>query len=191
MGRFWALHKTVSPLWDAQKWTKITVRSAQGLFRVEVNEEGPRLPWAGPSLHVLCTPESHRSHTRHRHSSVQGKALLDVLLKGQIPEQQLRPCPQGCHSPQTPERQVQGPHTTTHPLQSPQEKAHKTDSDSVLPLFPPWFSFTAAPVCLRWPGVKKALLLWWNMWEQVRPWLQRAQQMATSSSCSYWQGFHC
>lgn len=115
----------------------------------------------------------------------ESRALFAVLFKGQIPEQQLHPWSPGM--PQPPDSWVPSA-VTTHinlPLTvTTGDKAHETDSDSFLPLFPLWFSFTATAVCLRWPGMKKPLLSWWNMWDQVRPWLCRELNKWPRAACA-------
>lgn len=148
------------------------------LFRVKVSDEGPRLLFVDPSLSMwLCTLRCQSTGIKQGTGTtlLEGKQLFDVLFKVQIPEQQLQPLSPGMMT-QPPDSWVPSAGTTYNNLPftvTTGDKAHQTDSDSFLSPFPPWFSFTATAVCLRWPGMKKALLLWWNMWEQVRPWLCR------------------
>lgn len=161
-------------------------RSAQRAVQSQ-NDEGPRVPFADPSLSTwLCTPPCQSTGIMPGTGTtlLQGKRLFDVMFKGQIPEQQLHPWSPGM--PQPPDSWVPSAATTYNNLPSTVttgDKAHQMDSDTFLPPFPPRFSFTATAVCLRWPGMKKALLLWWNTWDQVRPWLCREPNKWARAAC--------
>lgn len=141
------------------------------------------------SLHWCYSPKAQGSRQAQVQHCRGCRALFAVLFKGQIPEQQLHPW--SPEVPQPPDSWV--PSAVTAHINLPLtvttgDKAHKTDSDSFPPLFPLWFSFTATAVCLRWPGMKKTSPF---MMKYVGPGealtLQRTEQMAKSSLCSYWQ----
>lgn len=72
----------------------------------------------GFAPHRVKAQESCQAQVQH---CCRGSDCLMWCLRGRSLSSSFIPGPQGCHSPQTPECQVQRPHTTTYPLQSPQE----------------------------------------------------------------------